>query len=88
MAHYRDTSLNDVLGPIYHALQNHRGFDNFVRSKKLPRVDFFIPGRSLIIEFDESQHFTKPRYVALHLPLVWVFAEPVAYVMSTTRQTR
>jgi hypothetical protein len=35
----------------------------------LPRVDFFIPDRSLIVEFDESQHFTKPRDITLnHYP--------------------
>jgi len=31
----------------------------------LPRIDFFIPEHNLIIEFDESQHFTKPREISL-----------------------
>jgi hypothetical protein len=65
MADYKSTSQGAVLCRIYEALIKHRGFDYFVRSKKLPRVDFFIPDRSLIFEFDESQHFTKPRDIAL-----------------------
>jgi hypothetical protein len=69
MADYKNTSLSAVLGTIDNALKKHRGFDHFVRSKKLPRVDFFIPDRSLIVEFDESQHFTKPRDITLnHYP--------------------
>jgi hypothetical protein len=69
MEDYKNTSQGSVLGGIYDALKRHRGFDHFVRSKKLPRVDFFIPDRSLIFEFDESQHFTKPREITLnHYP--------------------
>ncbi len=64
---HTNTYLNDILGPIHEALQKFRGFDHFVKSKKLPRVDFFIPDRKLIVEFDESQHFTKPRDIALSL---------------------
>jgi len=64
---YKNTDLYDTLEPIHKALQKHRGFAHFVKSKKLPRVDFFIPDRKLIIEFDESQHFTKPRDIALGL---------------------
>jgi hypothetical protein len=67
MGDYKDTLQNDVLGKIYEALQTHRGFCHFVKSKKLPRVNFFIPSRSLIVEFDETQHFTKPRDIALGL---------------------
>jgi hypothetical protein len=64
---YRNTSLASILGEIHEALENLRGFKHFVRSYNLPRVDYFIPGKNLIIEFDESQHFTKPREVALSL---------------------
>lgn len=62
---YRNTHLSEILGRIYNALRTHRGFDHFVKRGRLPRVDFFIPDKSLIIEFDESQHFTKPREIAL-----------------------
>ncbi len=64
---YSDTSFYDDLVPIYSALQNHRGYDGFVKAKKLPRVDYFIPDQNLVIEFDESQHFTRPREIAFSL---------------------
>lgn len=64
---YFDTNIYADIAPVYKALQDHRGYDKFVKAKKLPRVDFFIPDQKLIIEFDESQHFTKPREIALSL---------------------
>ena len=56
---YRD------LRTILKALQNHRGHQNFVGVKKLPRVDFFVKRPGFIVETDESQHFTMPRKIAL-----------------------
>jgi hypothetical protein len=64
---FENTGPYDSLRAIYEALQKIRGFDQFVRAKRLPRVDFFVPGRNLIIEFDESQHFTRARDIALSL---------------------
>jgi hypothetical protein len=64
---YRNNTLYDALGQIYSALQRYRQFEQFVRVSKLSRVDFFISQRSLIVEFDESQHFTKPRDISLSL---------------------
>jgi hypothetical protein len=63
----KNTSVSNVLHKVCDALQRYRGFDHFIKSKKLPRVDFFIPNLSLIVEFDESQHFTEPRDIALGL---------------------
>jgi len=62
---YRNTIIYSDIKKIYQAIVNYRGFDEFVRAKKLPRVDFFIPTENIIVEFDESQHFTKPREIAL-----------------------
>lgn len=64
---YTNTDSYDSLRTIHEALQKHRGFDHFVKRKKLPRVDFFIPDQKLIVEFDESQHFTKQRDITLSL---------------------
>lgn len=64
------------LKEIYEALQNYRGFKEFVRARTLPACDFFVPKPGLVVEFDESQHFTSPRRVALeHYPreLGWGF---------------
>jgi len=61
--------LGGLLDRIYDDLQRYRGFERFVRSTKLSPADFFVPSHSLIVEFDESQHFTKPRDITLsHYP--------------------
>lgn len=58
--HPRQAALNE----IYSALQNHRGFDEFVKAGYVD-VDFFLPEQHRIVEFDESQHFTEARRLAL-----------------------
>lgn len=66
---YKQYNVYDELKIIYIQLQNYRGFDNFVRAKSLPNVDYYVEQPTLIVEFDESQHFTKPREISLtHYP--------------------
>jgi copper chaperone CopZ len=66
---YKDTEHYSNLKSIYEALQNYRGFKEFVKTRTLPNCDFFIPNQKIMIEFDESQHFTLPRRIALeHYP--------------------
>jgi len=55
----------EALNIIYKELKSHRGYEHFVRAKTLPHCDFFIPDPGFVLEFDESQHFTKPREMAL-----------------------
>jgi len=62
---YSDTHAYADIVSVYQALQKYRGFDVFVKTNKLPRVDFFVPSKKIIVEFDESQHFTQPREIAL-----------------------
>lgn len=64
---YSNTDIYADIAPVYKALQKHRGHFEFVKAKKLPRVDLYIPNEKIIIEFDESQHFTGPRGIALDL---------------------
>jgi hypothetical protein len=54
-----------VLKEIFSSLKGYRGHHSFIRTLELPRVDFYVPNPGLIIEFDESQHFTQCRKVAL-----------------------
>lgn len=66
---FKDTAFYEKLVEIYEALQNYRGFKDFVKARTLPSCDFYIPDPGFIIEFDESQHFTTPRKIALeHYP--------------------
>lgn len=62
---YRAYPVFDALAFIHGELQRHRGFLNFVRAKRLPRADFYVPSRGFLVEFDESQHFTLPRMISL-----------------------
>jgi hypothetical protein len=64
---YRNSPFYETLQKIYHALQQHRGFKDFVKRRSLGKVDYFLPNRHLGIEFDESQHFTAPRRLTLEL---------------------
>lgn len=62
---YTGSMFEKELRQIHLLLQGYRGHKIFVKSKKLPNVDFFVPYPGFILEFDESQHFTKPREIAL-----------------------
>jgi hypothetical protein len=50
---------------IYSALQSQRGHMSFVQVPSLPRSDFLVRNPGFLFEFDESQHFTESRRVAL-----------------------
>jgi hypothetical protein len=54
-----------TLAAIESELKAYRGFIRFVSRRNLPPVDFFVRSVGLIVEFDEAQHFTKPRAIAL-----------------------
>jgi hypothetical protein len=55
----------EALALIYKKLQDFRGYQEFVKVLKLPAVDYFLPRQGIIVEFDESQHFTMPRLITL-----------------------
>lgn len=62
---FTNTPYYAQLKEIYEALENYRGFREFVKAKTLPNCDFFVPNPGFIVEFDESQHFTLPRKITL-----------------------
>lgn len=63
---YKGETFYDSLNLIYINLQNYRDMKEFVKAKKLPKVDFYVPNNpGFILEIDESQHFTKPREITL-----------------------
>ena len=64
---YSNLSYFQSLSKIYKFLQECRGYYNFVRAKHLSRADFFVVNPGFIVEFDESQHFTAQRKIALEL---------------------
>ncbi len=62
---YRSHRYFSALANILNALEANRGFTNFVRAPSLPNVDFFVPDPGFILEFDESQHFSLARKIAI-----------------------
>ena len=62
---FSDKPFYDDLQRIYENLQNYRGNKNFVITDTLPNCDYYVPDPGFVLEFDESQHFTMPRKIAL-----------------------
>ena len=56
---------HEKLKEIFEFLQSFRGCKEFVKAKNLPHCDYYIPNQGIIIEFDESQHFTPLRALTL-----------------------
>ena len=66
-AAYASTTAGDLLQRIRSALGDWRGHRDFIKSAQMPPCDYFIPDPPFILEFDESQHFSRPRLVTLAL---------------------
>jgi very-short-patch-repair endonuclease len=57
----------EPLKTIFSALCRHRGHNAFATAGRRLVCDIIIPSQRLIVEYDERQHFTKPRAIALRL---------------------
>ena len=57
----------EPLSTIFAALCSHRGHSAFATAGRRLVCDIVIPSQRLIVEYDERQHFSKPRAVALRL---------------------
>jgi hypothetical protein len=62
---YADTAIGKMLKRIRDALGDLRGHRDFIKSAQMPPCDYFIADPPFIVEFDENQHFSPPRLVAL-----------------------
>lgn len=66
---YRGEAYYKKLKAILGRLESYRGkkAKSFIRSAKLQRCDIFVPkpAPGFVVELDEIQHFTMPRYRAL-----------------------
>ena len=67
LAAYAETSIGPVLRDVAGVLERYRGYGvgAFVRTPILAGCDYWVPDPGFIVEFDESQHFTSPRKLAL-----------------------
>ena len=64
---YSETLLYPVLRRIWNILTSYRGHSRLVVRRHVPPVDYFVFDGQQIVEFDELQHFTAPRRLALSL---------------------
>lgn len=64
---YAGTAIQPVLQKVAAVLHANRGYrvEDFVKARTLAPCDFWVPDPGFVVEFDESQHFTKPRRSAL-----------------------
>lgn len=51
---------------VYDSLVNYREDKNFAKKNMTLRCDFVCEGQKIIFEYDERQHFTQARYLALN----------------------
>ena len=67
LAAYAGTSIDPVLRDVAAVLEGYRGYGvgTFVRTRMLAGCDYWVPDPGFIVEFDESQHFTNLRKLAL-----------------------
>ncbi len=62
---YGNSPVGDLLKKIQTELGNFRGHRDFIKSAQVPPCDFYISDPPFILEFDESQHFSRPRPIAM-----------------------
>ena len=62
---YAATSIGVTLERIRAALGDCRGHRDFIKSAQVPPCDFYVFDPPFILEFDESQHFSRARAIAL-----------------------
>ena len=72
------TLIDPVLRDVAGVLEGYRGYGigTFVRRNVLAGCDYWVPDPGFVVEFDESQHFTRPRKLALS---VYADAHPLGF---------
>jgi hypothetical protein len=64
---YAKTPIGTTLERIQSSLENFRGHRDFIKSPLVPPCDYYVSAPPFILEFDENQHFSRPRLIALSL---------------------
>ena len=64
---YAKTPIGTTLERIQSSLENFRGHGDFIKSPLVPPCDYYVSAPPFILEFDENQHFSRPRLIALSL---------------------
>lgn len=62
---YAKTPIGATLERIQSSLENFRGNRDFIKSPLVPPCDYYVSDPPFILEFDESQHFSRARQITL-----------------------
>ena len=85
--HYTGTSMVHALEEIQQHLNKLRGYTDYIKAEWMPPCDYYLPSVDLILEFDESQHFTEPRQLSLkHYPREWDVGFSIAHWIQLCQQ--
>lgn len=60
-----EAEMDEHVARIYSALSSMRGHRGFASSGRALACDYYVPSHRLIVEYDERQHFTLARALAL-----------------------
>jgi hypothetical protein len=63
---YASTPIGSLLQHIRTALGDLRGHREFIKSAEVPPCDYYVADPPFILEFDESQHFSRARLTTLN----------------------
>jgi hypothetical protein len=77
---YKGTCIGEVLREICTVLGTLRGHRDFIKSLQVPACDFYVSDPPFILEFDEFQHFSRPRLATL-----LVYPADLEFGFSVTR---
>ena len=64
---YANSAIGNSLESIRNALGDWRGHRDFIKSPQVPPCDYYVSAPPFILEFDESQHFSRARLITLQL---------------------
>ena len=85
--HYSGNATGRALLEIQAHLTQLRGYSDYIKAEWMPPCDYYIPSGGLIVEFDESQHFTEARLVTLkHYPPEWNVGFSIAHWIELCQQ--
>jgi len=64
---YRNATMGPILRRVCQGLGDFRGHRDFIKSSLVPPCDYYVADPPFILEFDESQHFSRSRLISLSL---------------------
>lgn len=89
---YKATPIYEVIGSVHAELEAYRGFSEFVKTKRLPRVDFLFRAGSLLLNLTSHsilrcREISHSAVTLLRTTMASRYIGGAHYVKSLTRKT-